>query len=82
MLSFDIPPGEEPPLMMMMGMKTNMPIVLTESAKFQGISFTRQQIDKLCNHLSVDSMRANPSCNNDSLVKLTKSLNENEKTAR
>jgi hypothetical protein len=62
-------------------MKTNMPKVVTESAKFLGKSFTRQQIDELCNHLSVDSMRANPSCNNDSLVELAKSLNENGKTA-
>jgi hypothetical protein len=62
-------------------MKTNMSKVVTEAAKFLGKTFTQQQIDELCKHLSVDSMRANPSCNNDSLVEMAKSFNKNGKTA-
>lgn len=62
-------------------MKTNMAKMVIEAMKFLGKNYTKQQIDELCKHLSVDSMRANPSCNNDSLVMLAKSLNENGKTA-
>lgn len=44
---------------------------------FLGRSFNSREIERLCNHLSVDSMRANPSCNNDSLVEKAKSFNAN-----
>lgn len=62
-------------------MKTNMAKMVKEAMEFFEKKFTNEQIDELCKHLSVSSMRANPSCNNDSLVELAKSFNENGKTA-
>lgn len=62
-------------------MKINGDKTVKETMKFLGKSFSQQQIDQLCNHLSVDAMRLNPSCNNDSLVEKAKSLNENGKTS-
>lgn len=62
-------------------MKTDMAQMVKETMNFLGKSFSQQQIDKLCQHLSVDSMRANPACNNDTLVEKAKSLNENGKTS-
>lgn len=62
-------------------MKNNGDKAVKEVMKFLGKRFTQQQVDKLCEHLSVESMRLNPACNNDSLVSLAKSLNENGKTA-
>lgn len=62
-------------------MKSNTDKVVKQTAKFLGKSFTQQQIDKLCEHLSVDKMRANPACNNDSLVEMAKSVNGNGKAS-
>ena len=62
-------------------MKADMASVVVDAAKFLGKNYTQQQINELCEHLSVNSMRANPSCNNDSLVELAKSLNKNGKSA-
>lgn len=55
--------------------------VIKEAMKFLGKSFTEEEVTKLCKHLSVESMRANPSCNNDGLVEMAKSLNGNGKTS-
>lgn len=62
-------------------MKSNVEKVVMEAADFLGKSFSQQEMVKLCKHLSVDSMRLNPSCNNDSLVEKAKSLNGNGATA-
>ena len=62
-------------------MKTDMGQMIKEAMKFLGKNFSQEEVNKLCKHLSVDSMRANPACNNDSLVELAKSLNENGKTS-
>jgi Sulfotransferase domain len=61
-------------------MKTNMAKMVNEAMTFFEKNYSKEQIDELCKHLSVDSMRANSSCNNDSLVKLAKSLNKNGRT--
>lgn len=57
-------------------MKRDMKSVVKELMVFMEKEFTNEEIDKLCNHLSVDSMRLNPSCNNDGLVKKCMELNE------
>lgn len=62
-------------------MKTNMDAVVKRAMTFLGRNYLQHEIDKLCKHLSVDAMRKNPSCNNESLVKMAKSLNENGKTS-
>jgi len=62
-------------------MKSNTDKVVKQTAKFLGKNFTQQQIDELCEHLSVDKMRANPACNNDSLVEMAKSVNGNGKAS-
>ena len=62
-------------------MKRNMAAVVKEAMKFLGKNFSDHEIDELCEHLSVDSMRANPSCNNDGLVEMAKKVNENGKTS-
>lgn len=62
-------------------MKMNMVKVVEQAMKFLGKNYSQEQIDKLCQHLSVDSMRLNPSCNNDGLVEKAKSLNSNGKTS-
>ena len=58
-------------------MKENIEFVIQKCIKFLNKSYTREEIQRLANHLSVDSMRANPSCNNDILVKTAKLLNNN-----
>lgn len=74
---------EEPNILFLFyeDMKTNMSQMVHEAMTFLGKNYSNQQIDELCKHLSVDSMRKNPACNNDSLVELAKSLNENGKTS-
>lgn len=62
-------------------MKKSMRNVVEETMTFLGKKYSQQEIDTLCKHLSVESMRANPSCNNDTLVERAKSLNENGKIA-
>lgn len=62
-------------------MKTDMPKMIRQTTDFLGKSFSDQAVDKLCHHLSVESMRANPSCNNDSLVEMAKSVNKNGKAS-
>lgn len=58
-------------------MKRNMTEVIIEASKFFGKKFTTEEIQKLCEHLSVESMRGNSSCNNDALVIEAKKLNDN-----
>lgn len=60
-------------------MKNNMKSVVKNAMEFFGKSFTEDEIEKLSKHLSLDSMRANSSCNNETLVQKAKSLNENGK---
>ena len=69
---------EEPNILFLFyeDMKRNLDQVVKKANKFLGKNYTQQQIDELCKHLSVDSMRANPSCNNDSLVAKAKTLNK------
>lgn len=62
-------------------MKRNMHGVTHEVMKFFNKNFSDEQINILCKHLSVDSMRKNPSCNNDALVERAKSLNANGKSS-
>lgn len=62
-------------------MKRNMQGVIKKAVKFLEKEFSEEEIEKLSKHLSVESMRANPSCNNDALVEKAKSLNENGKTS-
>ena len=58
-----------------------MPAVVKEAMKFLGKNYSDDEIEKLCDHLSVNSMRANPSCNNDSLVEMAKNVNGNGKSS-
>lgn len=58
-------------------MKDNIEFVIRKCISFLNKSYTQEQIHRLGKHLSVDSMRANPSCNNDMLVKTAKLLNNN-----
>lgn len=62
-------------------MKTDMNQMVKKAMRFLGKKYSQEQIEKLCKHLSVDSMRANPACNNDSLVEKAKSLNANGATS-
>lgn len=62
-------------------MKRDMCSVIKKAVKFLGKSFSDDEIKKLSKHLSVESMRLNPSCNNDLLVEKAKSLNGNGKTS-
>lgn len=62
-------------------MKTNMAQMISSTMAFLGKTYLRSEIDRLCTHLSVESMRANPSCNNDSLVEKAKSVNLNGKSS-
>lgn len=55
--------------------------MIKSAMNFFGRSFVPHEIEKLCTHLSVESMRANPSCNNDSLVEKAKSVNANALTS-
>jgi Sulfotransferase domain len=57
-------------------MKKNLDQVVKNATKFLDKNVTQHQVDELCKHLSIDSMRANPSCNNDSLVEKAKTLNK------
>ncbi|KAG5678600.1 hypothetical protein PVAND_008261 [Polypedilum vanderplanki] len=56
-------------------MKRKMPNVVKETMTFLGKKFSNDQINKLCEHLSIKSMRANASCNNISLVEMAQKLN-------
>lgn len=58
-------------------MKRDMISVIKKCVKFFDKTSSDDEIKKLAKHLSVDSMRANPSCNNDTLVEKAKSLNSN-----
>ena len=44
-------------------MKRNLQNEVRKTMKFLEKDYSDEQIDKLCDHLSVDSMRKNPSCN-------------------
>lgn len=56
-------------------MKHDMKSVVKVLMKFLDKNYTEEEIDKLCKHLSVDSMRSIPSCNNELLVKKCMELN-------
>ena len=58
-------------------MKDNIEFVIEKCVLFFNKSYTQDQIQRLAKHLSFDSMRANPSCNNDVLVQTAKTLNNN-----
>ncbi|CRL08568.1 CLUMA_CG021369, isoform A [Clunio marinus] len=58
-------------------MKKNMAKIVEETMKFLEKNYSNDQVMKLCRHLSVESMRANPACNNDLLVEKAKFLNRN-----
>lgn len=62
-------------------MKRDMISVIKNCVNFFDKNFSDDEILKLSKHLSVDSMRANTSCNNDILVEKAKSLNRNGKTS-
>lgn len=62
-------------------MKRDMCSVIKKAVKFLDKDFSDEAIEKLAKHLSVESMRANPSCNNDALVETAKKLNGNGKTS-
>lgn len=54
-------------------MKRNLEAEVTKTMKFLNKTYTKAEIDKLCQHLSFESMSKNPSCN---LQELTKELKE------
>ncbi|CAO1346303.1 unnamed protein product [Diamesa hyperborea] len=58
-------------------MKENIESVIEKCASFLNKSYTQEQIERLAKHLSFDSMRDNPSCNNEVLVKAAKAFNNN-----
>lgn len=62
-------------------MKRNMSKVIKEAMNFLEKNYSEEEIEKLAKHLSVESMRANASCNNDALVEMAKKLNENGKSS-
>lgn len=61
--------------------KANTHLTIEKTMKFMGKNYSQEQIGKLCQHLSIDSMRANSSCNNEMLVKLAKSVVHNGKSS-
>jgi UDP-galactopyranose mutase len=48
--------------------KQNLDGEVKKVANFLGKSFTQEEIDKLCDHLSFDSMQKNPTCNYEKIV--------------
>lgn len=62
-------------------MKRNMTEVIKETMQFLNKNYSEEEIENLAKHLSVESMRANASCNNDALVEMAKKLNENGKSS-
>ncbi|XP_058833563.1 luciferin sulfotransferase-like [Topomyia yanbarensis] len=56
-------------------MKRNLRKVILSVATFLGKSYNDREIDALEGHLSLDSMRANKSCNMDALVEWAKTTN-------
>jgi hypothetical protein len=57
-------------------MKHRLKEVVKITAKFLNKNYTQQQIDELCVHLHVDSMRKNTACNNDDLTILLKGMHD------
>ncbi|CAO1367489.1 unnamed protein product [Diamesa serratosioi] len=58
-------------------MKDNIELVIGKCVSFLNKSYTQEQIQRLAKHLSFESMKANPSCNNDVLVQNAKLLLNN-----
>jgi UDP-galactopyranose mutase len=50
-------------------MKRNLPEIVEKTMKFLGRNYSRDQIEKLCQHLSFESMRNNGMVNKDIHVK-------------
>jgi Sulfotransferase domain len=53
-------------------MKADLDAEVKRTMRFLGKEFTQEDVDKLCDHLSVDSMRKNPSCNFEGALKMMK----------
>ena len=58
-------------------MKDNIELAIGKCISFLNKSYKQEQIQRLAKHLSFDSMRNNPSCNNDVLVQNAKLLVNN-----
>ncbi|XP_055530637.1 luciferin sulfotransferase-like [Wyeomyia smithii] len=63
-------------------MKRNLRAVIDEVSLFLGKSYSKQDVDALEEHLSVESMRANKSCNMDALVEWARKTNYSEDRKR
>ncbi|XP_052873036.1 luciferin sulfotransferase-like [Anopheles cruzii] len=59
-------------------MKRDLCGVIAKVSRFLGRQYTATQIEELSNHLSVDSMRNNKSCNMDDLLEWAKKTNYSE----
>ncbi len=51
-----------------------MPSIIRKTADFLGRDLTNQQVEKLTDHLSFESMRKNPSCNYEDIVSNMRNL--------
>lgn len=51
-------------------MKRNLEGIVKQAIGFMGKSYTQEQIEKLCQHLSFESMKNNPSINAESMMKM------------
>ena len=57
-------------------MKRNLKQEVKKSMKFLDKNYSEEEIDKLCDHLSFESMKNNPSCNYEDLLAMLRELHK------
>ncbi|KAL7050185.1 hypothetical protein ACKWTF_003979 [Chironomus riparius] len=57
-------------------MKRNLKQEVKKAMKFLGKIYSEDEIDKLCKHLSFESMKNNPSCNFEDLLEMLRELHK------
>ncbi|CAG2061775.1 unnamed protein product, partial [Timema podura] len=62
------------------GMKKNLKSVILKTCKFLGKSYTNDEVESLCDHLSFNSMKDNPSVNLEFFTKQEIERNNMEET--
>jgi Sulfotransferase domain len=59
-------------------MKADLDAIVKQTMRFLGKDIPQVEIDKLCQHLSADSMKKNPSCNFTDFLDTLKNMYGNE----
>jgi len=57
-------------------MKRNLKQEVKKAMKFLNKNYSEEEIDKLCQHLSFESMKNNPSCNLEDLLAMLRELHK------